>query len=119
MHPTVMDVSDAGELAARSKALEGAAPAEILRFAFSAWQKSAISTAFAPEGCALIHMAVAIRPEVPVFTVDTGFLFAESVELRQRFVERYGIRLTVFEGEVPLVEQERLHGPRLYERDTD
>jgi phosphoadenosine phosphosulfate reductase len=110
---------DAEALRAKSRELEGAPPEAILRFAFATWPRSAISTAFGPEGCALIHMAVEIRPDVPVFTVDTGFLFRESVELRQRFLDRYHINLTVFEGQVSLVEQERLHGPRLYERDTD
>lgn len=110
---------DANELAAKSRELDGAAPEVILRFALSAWERIAISTAFGPEGCALIHMAVGIRPDLPIFTVDTGFLFPESIELRQRFVDKYGIHLRVVEGEVSLIEQERLYGPRLYERDTD
>ena len=114
-----MPLSDPAELAARSRALEGASPQEILRFAFATWERVAISTAFGPEGCALIHMAVAIKPDVPVFTVDTGFLFPESIALRDRFVEKYGIQLRVLEGQVTLIEQERLHGPRLYESDTD
>ena len=35
----------------------------------------AISTAFGPEGCALVAMAAALKPDVKVFTVDTDFLF--------------------------------------------
>src|SRR5207253_803388 len=78
-----------------------------------------ISTAFGPEGCALVHMAVAIKPDLPIFTVDTGFLFPESIALRHAFVDKYHINLTVLDGSVSLIEQERLYGPRLYERDTD
>ncbi|HEX2568297.1 MAG TPA: phosphoadenylyl-sulfate reductase [Polyangia bacterium] len=106
-------------LRARSAALETATPEEILRLAFDTYDKIAISTAFGPEGCALVHLAWRIRPEVKVFTVDTGFLFEESLELRRRFVERYGIRLEVLEGTTTLAEQEERHGPRLYERDPD
>ena len=112
-------VVDPQDLKEKSRQLDGAPAEAILRFAIGEWPNLAISTAFGPEGCALIHMAVGIRPDVPVFTVETGFLFAESVELRQRFVEKYGIRLTVLEGAVSLAEQEKRHGLRLYERDTD
>jgi phosphoadenosine phosphosulfate reductase len=110
---------DAAELKARARQLEGKPPEEILAFAFATWDKVAISTAFGPEGCALIHMATRLKPDVPVFTVDTGFLFPESIALKQKFVEKYGIKLTVFEGATSLAEQDAKHGPRLYERDTD
>lgn len=83
------------------------------------WPKTAISTAFGPEGCALVHMAVQIKPDVPVFTVDTGFLFPQSIELREKFVAKYQINLTVLTGKVSMAEQERLYGIRLYERDAD
>ncbi len=110
---------DAEALAARSKELEGRPPEEILAFAFAHFEKVALSTAFGPEGCALVHMATRIKPEVPVFTVDTGFLFQESIELREKFVQKYQINLKVLEGAVSMAEQERLYGIRLYERDTD
>ena len=106
-------------LKAQSAALEGRSPVEILSFALATWDRIAISTGFGPEGCALVHMAVGLRPDLPIFTVDTGFLFAETVALRERFVERYKINLTVLEGRTSLIEQARLFGPRLYERDTD
>ena len=110
---------DDSQLAERSIGLEGAPADEILRAAIGFWPNLAISTAFGPEGCVLIHMAVAIWPEIPIFTVDTGFLFPESIALRARFIEKYQINLKVVEGAVSLIAQERLHGPRLYERDTD
>ncbi len=107
------------ELKARSHDLEGQSPEAILRYAFANFPRTAISTAFGPEGCALVAMAVAIKPDVEIFTVDTDFLFPESIALREKFVEKYRINLKVLKGEVTLHEQERLHGLRLYERDTD
>jgi phosphoadenosine phosphosulfate reductase len=106
-------------LRARSAELDGQPPETILRFAFAHFPRVAISTAFGPEGCALVAMAVAIQPDVKVFTVDTDFLFPESIELRQRFIDRYGVKLEVLKGTVTLAEQEQRHGLRLYERDTD
>src|SRR5262245_50359787 len=107
------------ELQARSRELEGKPPEEILSWTFATFSKVAISTAFGPEGCALVAMAAAIKPDVQVFTVDTDFLFAESIELRQKFVDQYKIRLEVLKGSVTLAEQDARYGVRLYERDTD
>lgn len=94
-------------------------PAEILEFSFQQFPKIAISTAFGPEGCALIDIAVKIQPDVKVFTIDTDFLFPESIELRKKFEEKYALNVTVLKGAVTIEEQNRLHGPRLFERDTD
>ena len=110
---------DVDALKARSKALEGATPEEILAFAFATWPRIGMSTAFGPEGCALIHMAQVQKPDLPIFTVDTGYLFQESIDLRERFVDKYAIRLNVLEGRVSKAEQERVHGPRLWEKDSD
>jgi phosphoadenosine phosphosulfate reductase len=107
------------DLRARSQELEGQSPEAILRFAFERFPKIAISTAFGPEGCALVAMAAALKPDLQVFTIDTDFLFPESVALREQFVDKYGIRLEVLKGEVTIAAQNLLHGPRLFERDTD
>jgi len=107
------------ELQAESKRLEGQAPEEILRWAFERFPRIAISTAFGPEGCALVAMATAIKPDVKVFTIDTDFLFPESVDLRDKLARKYRLNLEVLRGKVTIEEQNRLHGPRLFERDTD
>jgi phosphoadenosine phosphosulfate reductase len=110
---------DAEELKAKSRELEGQSPEAILRFAFQRFPKIAISTAFGPEGCALVAMAAELKPDLRVFTIDTDFLFPESVALREKFVEKYRIRLEVLRGEVSIEEQNRRFGARLFERDTD
>ena len=114
-----MDRFSASELARRSRALESAPPEEILAFAFETYApKVAISTAFGVEGCALIDLAATVRPDVQVFTVDTGYLFPETLALRQRLEERYGIRVTVFTPAESVAEHERRRG-QLYTVNTD
>jgi phosphoadenosine phosphosulfate reductase len=110
---------NADELQAKSHELDGKPPEEILRFAFAHFPKIAISTAFGPEGCALVAMAVGIKPDVKVFTIDTEFLFPESIELRRRFEEKYKISVEVMKGEVSIEEQNRRWGVRLFEENTD
>jgi phosphoadenosine phosphosulfate reductase len=64
-------------------------------------------------------MAAGIRPGVKVFTVDTDFLFPESIALRERFSAKYPIRLEVLKGTTTLSQQDQKYGLRLYDRDPD
>jgi phosphoadenosine phosphosulfate reductase len=64
-------------------------------------------------------MAAGLKPDIKVFTIDTDFLFPESIELRARFEEKYGIRVEVLRGQVTIEEQNRKFGVRLFETNTD
>ena len=110
---------EAAEAQTRAHDLEEKSPEEILGWAFATFPNIAISTAFGPEGCALVAMSSRIHPGVRVFTIDTDFLFEESVALRRRFLDKYPIDLQVLKGEVTLAEQDRRHGLNLWQRDTD
>ncbi|RMH43141.1 MAG: phosphoadenylyl-sulfate reductase [Deltaproteobacteria bacterium] len=111
---------DPGWVAERSRAFETARPEDILAFALATYApRVAISTAFGLEGCALIHMALQIDPNVRVFTIDTGYLFRETQQLKYAFVEKYGIDLTTFEPELTVPQQERRYGLKLFETDSD
>jgi len=111
---------DPQEVAERSRQLEDAAPAEILEFALAEYApRVGVSTAFGIEGCALIHMAVQIDPKVQVFTIDTGYAFRETQQLKYKFVDKYGINLTTFEAQLTVPQQERKHGLKLFETDHD
>jgi phosphoadenosine phosphosulfate reductase len=107
------------DVAAARRALDGAAPEAVLAWAFAEFPRIAISTAFGPEGCALVAMAVALEPAIKIFTVDTDFLFPESIALREQFAAKYGVKIEVLRGEVSLEEQNRRHGLNLWQRDTD
>ncbi len=111
---------DAEALAQQSAALEGKPPQEIVAWALDQYgPRAGISTAFGVEGCALIDMAVKLDPRIPVFTVDTDFLFPETYDLMKRLTDRYGITITSFKGKVSKEDQERVHGVALWERDSD
>ena len=115
-----MPIFEAEALARKSAELEGKPAQEIVAWAIAEYgPRAGISTAFGVEGCALIDMAVKIDPRIPVFTIDTGFLFPETYELMQRFSEKYGIEIQKLEGQVSKAEQEREFGVALWERDSD
>ncbi len=103
----------------KSRELEAATPQEILRFVFATYPNVAISTAFGLEGCALIDMAVRLKPDVPVYTIDTDYLFPETLALKDLLVARYHLNLQVIRPLLTVEEQERRYGPNLYESDPD
>lgn len=103
----------------QSALFETAEPQDILRFVFATYPKVAISTAFGLEGCALIDMAVKIKPDVPVFTIDTDYLFPETLALRDKLVEKYKLNLTVLKAKLTIEEQERQYGKDLYASNPD
>lgn len=103
----------------KSADLEAATPQEILRFVFATYPNAAISTAFGVEGCALIDMAVRIKPDVPVFTIDTDYLFPETLALKELLVARYNLNLKIVRPLFTIEEQEKKYGSKLYESNPD
>jgi phosphoadenosine phosphosulfate reductase len=95
-------------------------PERVLEWAFDTFgQAVAISSAFGAEGMALIDMASRVRRNFRLFTLDTEFLFPETYNLMDQVERRYGITI---ERVYPLSspeEQERIHGPGLWERNPD
>jgi adenylylsulfate kinase len=79
----------------------------------------ALATALGPESGVLVDMIARSQLKIPILTLDTGLLFPETLELRRRLEERYGVRITAVKPELSLEEQARLHGERLWERDAD
>jgi phosphoadenosine phosphosulfate reductase len=95
-------------------------PRRVLAWAFDTFGDTvAISSAFGAEGMVLIDMASRVRKNFRLFTLDTEFLFPETYNLMDRVEQRYGITI---ERVYPLSspeEQERIHGPALWQRDAD
>lgn len=106
------------ELADKSAQLESAAPAEILRWAVERFApRLTMATAFGPEGMTIIHMLAEIDPATPLFNLDTGYQFQETLDLRDRVMERYGIEVELKKPELTVEQYEKLNGGPLYKID--
>ena len=82
------------ELEKDSLSLEKATPKEILRWAVDRFApKFTMATAFGAEGMTIIHMLSEVAPETPIFNLETGYQFAETLQLRERVKQRYGIEV--------------------------
>lgn len=73
---------------------EDAAPQDILRWAVQHFdERLAVVTSFQHTGVVTLHMLQEIAPDVPVLTLDTGLLFAETLVLMDRLEREWQLRL--------------------------
>jgi len=101
-------------------AAEAWRPERVLEWAFDTFGEGvAISSAFGAEGMALIDITSRVRHNFRLFTLDTEFLFSETYNLMDQVEQTYGVTI---ERVYPLnspAEQERVHGPALWQRNPD
>ncbi|MGA7925065.1 MAG: phosphoadenosine phosphosulfate reductase family protein, partial [Candidatus Sulfotelmatobacter sp.] len=101
-------------------AAEAWRPERVLEWAFDTFGETvAISSAFGAEGMALIDMASQVRQNFRLFTLDTEFLFPETYNLMDQVEHRYGITIERIYPLSSPEEQERVHGPALWQRNPD
>jgi phosphoadenosine phosphosulfate reductase len=109
------ETMSAERIAEANEQLTGAPPQEVLRWAVERFHpRLTMATAFGAEGCCLIHMLAEIQPDVRLFNLDTGYQFAETLELRERIKRRYGIEVEYVRPELTVQEYEEEHGGPLY-----
>jgi phosphoadenosine phosphosulfate reductase len=60
-----------------------------------------LACSFQKEESVLVHMLTTIQPEARVFTIDTGVLFAETLETWRRFEQRFGVNVEVLDARSP------------------
>ncbi len=102
-------------IANAAKELVDSSPQDVLRWAVKEFHpRLLMATAFGAEGCCILHMLAEIEPAVTVINLDTGYQFPETLELRERVKERYGIEVIYIRPELSVAEYEAEHGGPLY-----
>lgn len=81
--------------------------------------RAAIGTSFQGAGLVMMYLARRHGLEFPAFTLDTGLLFPETVELKKRLEAFLGFQIEVLEPDLTVQEQADIHGPELWNRTPD
>ena len=103
------------ELKQQSERLESATPDEIITWAHQRYAPGlAMGTAFGPEGCLILSILARLAPETYVFNLDTGYQFQQTLDLRDRIADKYGIEVEMLQPELSVPEYEAKHGGPLY-----
>ena len=85
---------DDDELGRVNAQLESSSPADIVRWAHDRLgSRLALTASFADT--TLIDIATSVAPDIEVIFLDTGFHFAETLNVVRRAMERYALNLTV------------------------
>ena len=81
------------ELKAWGKSFEAQQPQEVLKAAIERYApKIVLACSFGAEDVVLVDMIHRINPTVPLFYLDTDFLFPETYAVRDRVIHRYGLK---------------------------
>lgn len=67
----------------------------------------------------MMHLAKQAGLSFPVFTLDTGLLFPETVELQKRLEDFYGWKIESLHPDLTVEQQAEAQGPELWDRDPD
>lgn len=96
-----------------AESLEGSDPQEILSWAIDVYGDDlTLSVSFGnPEGMVLLDMLSRITDRAQVFTIDTGFLFDETVGFREETMDRYRMPIEVVGTSLSIEEQVEQYGP--------
>jgi len=88
-----------------------------------AWQRfgarAAVGTSFQGAGLVMLHLAKQNNLPFPVFTLDTGLLFPETIALKKRLEDFFGIQIESLEPDLTVEEQADINGPELWTRNPD
>lgn len=98
---------------------ESATPQEILRWAWEEFQPSVAATSsFQTQSLPLLHMIATETPGLPVFFLDTGFHFPETLAYRDQLMQQMGVNVQTLLPEVGHEGFRRKYGD-LYLSDPD
>ncbi|MFM7109977.1 MAG: phosphoadenosine phosphosulfate reductase family protein, partial [Planctomycetota bacterium] len=110
----------AAEIADQAALLDHADPEAILSWAAGRFGAGlTIATAFGVEGCLILHFLAKIAPGTRVFNLDTGYQFAQTLRLRERIREKYGIEVEMVRPSTTVAEYETEHGGPLHRHRPD
>lgn len=115
--PRFSQTTDITALATR---LEGSPLTDVLRWAWDSFgSKAAIGTSFQGAGLVIIDHAVRAGLPLPVFTLDTGLLFPETQDLKDKLEAFWGISIEALKPPRTVGEQAVDQGPELWTRLPD
>jgi phosphoadenosine phosphosulfate reductase len=108
------------DVAVLNEQFEQQGPEEILAWAWQQFsQRAAIGTSFQGSGLVMMHLAKSAGLNFPVFTLDTGLLFPETLELHKRLEEFFGWKIESIVPDLTVEQQAEALGPELWTRDPD
>lgn len=109
------------DLAFVNREMVGKDALDVIKWAYGTFGDDLVyACSFGAEGIVLLDLISKVKPDAPVFFLDTHLHFAETYDLIKRVRERYPtLRITIREPALSLAEQAAAYGEALWERQPD
>ncbi|KAB7622910.1 phosphoadenylyl-sulfate reductase [Alkalilimnicola sp. S0819] len=105
-----------GDLVATNQRLERMTAQQRLAWAMEAYPDTlVVSSSFGAQSAVCLHLAVTLRPDIPIVLVDTGYLFPETYRFVDELTTRLDLNLKVYRAALSPAWQEARYG-RLWEQ---
>jgi phosphoadenosine phosphosulfate reductase len=102
------------------KEMEQWTPQQIILWAMETFGNDvAMSSSFQQQSLALLHIVSRVTPSLPIFFVDTGYHFGETLQFKQEIARRFWLNVIDLRSEMPREEQDARYGPELWRRNPD
>ena len=75
----------------------------ILKEAIDKYERIAVASSFGKDSIVIVHLAIAIKPDIPIFTIMTPYKPKETFEYMNKITELWNLNLTEYRAteEVP------------------
>ena len=108
------------EVSEETKRLECLSLDELLCWCWNYFgDKAAIGTSFQGSGLVIIDHALRNGCNFPIFTIDTGLLFPETLELKKKLEDFWDVKIQGVHPEQTIEEQKKTMGPELWKTNPD
>ncbi|NNE91392.1 MAG: phosphoadenylyl-sulfate reductase [Verrucomicrobiales bacterium] len=99
------------------KLLEQKPPQERISWALDTFNPDhiALSSSFGAQSAVSLHLVTALKPDIPVILVDTGYLFPETYQFVEDLTEKLNLNLKVYRSPLSPAWQEARFG-KLWEQ---
>jgi phosphoadenosine phosphosulfate reductase len=77
-----------------------------------------LTSSFGSQSVVMLHLLTAIKPDIPVVMIDTGYLFPETYAYVDELTQRLALNLQVFRAKLSPAWQEARYG-RLWEQGVE
>jgi phosphoadenosine phosphosulfate reductase len=78
-----------------------------------------VTSSFQTHSVVLLHVLSRIDPSIPVFFVNTGFLFPETIRYKNTIAQEFGINIIEIQSALPKSQQIDRAGDLLFASDPD
>jgi phosphoadenosine phosphosulfate reductase len=108
------------EVDALADEFEDRSAQELLEWAVDRFAgKILLTCSWQHQSSILVDMLHRIGADIRIVELDTGLLFPETYETRDRLIEKYDLRIERIDPLQTVAEQEATEGPELWKRDPD